>query len=94
MIGREAYHNPWSMSSWDEEFFGQTPQQLDRQSVEEAMVQYMQAQAKQGIGWYSIARHMLGLRHQQPGSRKWRQGWSNHQLKAMDASVVSKNAAA
>ena len=93
MIGREAYHNPWIMSTWDEQFFGQQPSHLNRDAIEKAMVLYMQDQAKSGVGWYSIARHMLGLRHEQPGARKWRQGWSNHQLKNSDAALVSQLAA-
>ena len=54
------------------------------------MVDYMEREAAQhGTPWYSIARHMLGLRHGQPGSRKWRQVWSDHRLKALTAREVS-----
>lgn len=84
MLGREAYHNPWWLSTWDEAFFAASPHTHTRESVEAAMVVYMERElALHGTHWYAIARHMLGLRHGQPGSRKWRQVWSDHRLKAL-----------
>jgi tRNA-dihydrouridine synthase A len=82
MVGREAYHNPWWLASWDEAFFGATAGEQSRESVEARMVDYMAAQATEhGTPWPTIARHMLGLRHGLPGSRRWRQVWSDHKLK-------------
>ena len=83
MIGREAYHNPWWLTGWDAAFFGDTRgPALTRESVEEAMVAYMEREAAaHGTGWYAIARHMLGLRNGLPGARRWRQVWSDHRLK-------------
>lgn len=84
MVGREAYHNPWWLASWDEAFFGTAPCAPSREFVEEQMVDYMVREAAQnGTAWSSIARHMLGLRHGQPGARRWRQVWSDHKLKAL-----------
>lgn len=97
MLGREAYHNPWSLSQWDAEFFaaptnalaGVTPSQLTRESVEQQMVTYMQDQQTQhGTPWPSIARHMLGLRHGLQGARRWRQVWSDHKLKNLPPAQV------
>lgn len=53
-----------------------------RDEVEFAMVEYM-ADPKRcgGAHWYSVARHILGLRHGLPGARLWRQVWSDHRLK-------------
>lgn len=82
MVGREAYHNPWWLSRWDEVFYGQPASKLSREDVEAQMVDYMAREAAQhGTHWYAIARHMLGLRHGLRGARYWRQVWSNHQLK-------------
>jgi tRNA-dihydrouridine synthase A len=88
MIGREAYYNPWLLTTWDEKFFQQPAQSvqskpvLSREDVEEAMVTYMERAFKEdGCPWYAIARHMLGLYHAQRGGRLWRQVWSNHKLK-------------
>ncbi|MCU0925266.1 MAG: tRNA dihydrouridine(20/20a) synthase DusA [Hydrogenophaga sp.] len=55
-----------------------------REAVELAMVDYMErAAAEDGVNWYSIACHMLGLRHGLHGARKWRQVWSDHRLKPL-----------
>ncbi|MHB1199841.1 MAG: tRNA dihydrouridine(20/20a) synthase DusA [Polaromonas sp.] len=55
-----------------------------RESVEEQMTAYMAREAvEHGTPWSAIARHMLGLRHGLPGARRWRQVWSDHQIKAM-----------
>lgn len=84
MVGREAYHNPWLLSGWDTQFFGATDAGHTRESVELAMCDYMAQEAREhGTPWSAIARHMLGLRHGLPGARRWRQVWSDHQLKDM-----------
>lgn len=89
MVGREAYHNPWWLSSWDEAFYGAAPSTLTREAVEAQMVDYMAREAaEQGTPWYAIARHMLGLRHGLPGARRWRQVWSDHKLKQLDPREV------
>lgn len=84
MIGREAYYNPWLLTTWDEAFFNSAESSITREAVEEAMVAYMErANKEDGCPWYAIARHMLGLYHGQRGGRLWRQVWSNHKLKPM-----------
>ncbi len=84
MLGREAYYNPWLLSTWDEKFYGDAPSTVTREAVEEAMVAYMEREAvEDGTPWYAIARHMLGLYHGQRGARYWRQVWSNHKLKPL-----------
>ncbi len=93
MVGREAYYNPWLLSTWDEAFFGAAPSTLEREVVEEAMVAYMErAHAEDGCPWYAIARHMLGLYHGQRGGRLWRQVWSNHKLKPLPPRAVWQQA--
>jgi tRNA-dihydrouridine synthase A len=103
MIGREAYYNPWLLTTWDETFFQQPAQSvqskpvLSREDVEEAMVTYMERAFKEdGCPWYAIARHMLGLYHGQ-GGRLWRQVWSNHKLKPQpprDVMAIAREALA
>lgn len=89
MVGREAYHNPWWLASWDALYFGEPANDLNREAVEEAMVAYMEREAAaHGTSWYPIARHMLGLRHGLPGARRWRQHWSDHRLKDFSAREV------
>jgi len=90
MLGREAYHNPWWLSQWDSAFFADAPTgELTREGVEQQMVDYMaREQVAHGTTWPSIARHMLGLRHGLPGSRRWRRVWSDHALKALPPAQV------
>ncbi|GAB2751381.1 tRNA dihydrouridine(20/20a) synthase DusA [Melaminivora jejuensis] len=89
MVGREAYHNPWWLARWDEAFFGAAPNPLTREEIEEAMVIYMEHEARShGTPWQAIARHMLGLRNGLTGARRWRQVWSDHRLKHLPAREV------
>ncbi len=93
MVGREAYHNPWWLASWDADFYGDAPSDLTRDAAEEQMVAYMQREAQaHGTPWYAIARHMLGLRNGLPGARRWRQVWSDHRLKPENPLVVMQKA--
>lgn len=101
MVGREAYHNPWWLAEWDHAFFGEAAggegnnitgditRDINRDTVEAQMVDYMEREAAHGTHWYGMARHMLGLRHGQPGARRWRQVWSDHRLKHLGAAEVS-----
>ena len=93
MVGREAYYNPWLLTTWDALFFGDAGPVPGRGEVEEAMVDYMErAYAEDGCPWYAIARHMLGLYHGQRGGRLWRQVWSNHKLKPLPPREVWQQA--
>ena len=93
MIGREAYHNPWWLASWDADFFAADASALTRESIEEEMVAYMAREAAaHGTPWSAIARHMLGLRHGLPGARRWRHVWSDHRLKSAHPSDVMAQA--
>lgn len=91
MVGREAWHNPWSLAYWDDLMNGvaQPQAHTTREQVELAMIAYMEREnALYGTGWYPIARCMLGLRHGLRGARYWRQVWSDHKLKTAPAREV------
>ncbi len=88
MVGREAYHRPWFLSEWDS-LMDHPSAPLDMDQVEAQMVDYMGAQAKLGVGWFAVSRHILGLRHGQKGARRWRQVWSDHRLKDRPAAEVA-----
>ncbi len=91
MLGREAYFNPWWLASWDAAFYEAEATALTRESVEARMCDYMAREmAAHGTPWLTMARHMLGLRHGLPGSRHWRQVWSNHRLKDLSPHAVMK----
>jgi tRNA-dihydrouridine synthase A len=90
MVGRAAYHQPWDLAVWDERFFAAPPSTLTRDGVEEAMVDYMERLVAQGREpWSHVSRHLLGLRHGEPGARRWRQVWSDHRLKGEAPRKVS-----
>jgi tRNA-dihydrouridine synthase A len=95
MIGREAYHHPWSMAGWDVDFLGAPAREApDRVAVEAAMLRYMERLHVQGTPWGHAARHMLGLWNGTPGARKWRQVWSDHRLKGRAPVEVGERARA
>jgi len=89
MLGREAYHHPWLMADWDQRHFGQDSRAADRDEIEAAMLAYMLRVADSSEPWSHVARHMLGLHNGLAGARRWRQVWSNHQLKAESPATVA-----
>jgi tRNA-dihydrouridine synthase A len=96
MVGREAYHHPWSMASWDTAFLGaMATAPLTREAVEVSMVDYMAREAAaHGTPWSNVARHMMGLYNGVPGARRWRQVWSDHRLKTLPPHAVQARATA
>jgi tRNA-dihydrouridine synthase A len=94
MIGRAAYHDPWSLREWEAAAYACEPRTGgDRTDVEAAMVRYMSAQAvAHGTSWTSIARHMMGLHLGLPGARRWRQVWSDHRLRDLQPAEVAQRA--
>lgn len=89
MIGREAYHNPYMMSDWDQLFFEDQHEILSREEVEQCMVDYCRFAENQGVPWPQIMRHILGLRHGLPGSRYWRQVWSDAKNKSSPVEEIA-----
>jgi tRNA-dihydrouridine synthase A len=85
MLGREAYHNPYLMASFDARYYGEPAKARSRAEILEAMVPYIRAQlalhgnstAGGGLKLNSITRHMLGLMAGLPGARGFRQALSD-----------------
>lgn len=92
MLGREAYHHPWTMANWDRRFLGSDDAAAEREHVERAMVGYMERLHQRGTPWFQVARHMMGLWNGVPGARRWRQVWSDHRLKEACAAQVHEQA--
>lgn len=90
MVGRQAYHDPWMMADWDCRFLGAPADEPapGRDAVEEAWVAYLGEVQAGGRPWPTAMRHALGLRHGEPGARRWRQHWSDHRLRDLPPSVV------
>ena len=76
MIGREAYQNPYILADIEQNIFESHAIQ-ERKAIARAMIPYIEQQTQDhGTPIKSITRHMIGLFHQQPGAKKWRQALS------------------
>ncbi len=98
MLGREAYHNPFLMASFDQRYYGDGSAPKTREQVLEAMIPYIQAQLAQygplGLKLNSITRHMLGIMTGLPGARAFRQTLSDSKKLALgDAHLLLEAAA-
>ncbi len=99
MLGREAYHNPWTMADWDRRFYGdEAGRPRSRVEVLEAMIPYIEEQLRLygplGLKLNSITRHMLGLMQGLPGARSFRQTLSDSKKLALgDARLLLEAAA-
>ncbi len=83
MLGREAYHNPYLMTSFDARYYGDSTPAKTREEVVVAMLPYIRAQLLRfgengkGLKLNSITRHMLGLTFGLIGARAFRQTLSD-----------------
>jgi tRNA-dihydrouridine synthase A len=81
MLGREAYHNPYLLASFDQRYYGSNAPQKTREEVLRAMIPYIANQlateGPKGLKMNTITRHMLGLLAGMPGARQFRQTLSD-----------------
>lgn len=83
MLGREAYHNPYVMNSFDQRYYGDQASSRSREQVVLAMIPYISEQLSKhgdggkGLKLNSITRHMLGLTFGLIGARAFRQTLSD-----------------
>lgn len=91
MLGREAYHNPYLMASFDARYYGDLDggRRPSRAEVIEVMLPYIKRQLElhgdngRGLRLNSITRHMLGLLAGMPGARAFRQTLSDSKRLAL-----------
>jgi len=89
MVGREAYHNPYLLVEVDRRIFGDTAAGISRQEIIARLIPYIHEQLKTEVRLNSVARHILGLFHGQPGARSWRRYLSEHACRpGADESVI------
>jgi tRNA-dihydrouridine synthase A len=72
MLGRAVYHNPWLLTKVDQRLFGATAFEQSRDEVVEALIPYIERHIASGGTLHHVTRHILGLYHDQPGSRAFR----------------------
>ncbi len=89
MLGRTAYHEPWSLAQVDAELFGDFANPQTRDRVAEAMCTYATDEITRGTPLRAITRHILGLYNGLPGARAWRQQLSDaKQLRTNDPTLL------
>ncbi|MGH8190396.1 MAG: tRNA dihydrouridine(20/20a) synthase DusA [Rhodanobacteraceae bacterium] len=70
MLGRLAYHDPYALARIDAALFGGSAPR--RSEVLRRMAPYADAECARGTRVASIARHVLGLYHGEPGGKAFR----------------------
>lgn len=78
MMGREAYHNLYILSQVDQLFFQSPKSVVGRNTVAEQFCDYAEKQIKQGGRLHYMTRHLLGLYHNEPRSKKFRRSISEN----------------
>jgi tRNA-dihydrouridine synthase A len=73
MLGRAAYHTPGILAHVDPALSGERPAPFDWSSLIDAMADYAANHIHAGGRLANVTRHMIGLFHGYPGSRRWRQ---------------------
>lgn len=76
MIGREAYHNPWCLRSFEAAMFNRHDDQAQRIDMITAYTPHALAMLSDGVPLRSVLKPMIGLFNGQKGARQWRRGLS------------------
>jgi tRNA-dihydrouridine synthase A len=91
MLGRVAYHDPWTLQQADASLFGAEEAPVaTRAEALRAFMPYVERQLARGVPMRSMVRHILGLYLGQPGGRKFRQVLSDSS-RLRDAGVALLN---
>ena len=80
MIGREAYHNPYWLASWDRAFYDDEHEEPTREQIEAAMNVYADAQVAKGATRHAVMRHIVGLYKGLSGARAWRRKMTGNDI--------------
>ena len=72
MIGRAAYHLPYSLALWQQAFFGSDDELPTREAIAVRMHPYIAEHLASGGQLRHVTRHMLGLFQGLPGARSFR----------------------
>lgn len=72
MLGRAAYHTPWTLAEADSRIYGTADPVNTRLEAIDAYRPYIARQLDAGVPLHAMTRHMLGLFHGCPGARQWR----------------------
>lgn len=89
MIGREAYQNPWLISTFDETLGGNSSI-LQRKAAILSLMPYIEGEIANGTPLKHITRHWLGLFNGQAGARKFRQHLSENAPHRNDLALIDE----
>jgi tRNA-dihydrouridine synthase A len=67
---------------------GEGVNQLRRESIEQALIPYLQKEVNNGLHLHTMTRQLMGLWNGEPGGRKWRQVLSDNKLRHLSVSEV------
>jgi tRNA-dihydrouridine synthase A len=67
---------------------GEGVNQLTRESIEQALIPYLQKEVNNGLHLHTMTRHLMGLWNGEPGGRKWRQVLSDNKLRDLSVGEV------
>lgn len=81
MLGREAYSNPYSLASIDQQLFQDQHEIPSRLEVLERFLPYVEQELEKGCYLKHITRHILGLFQGCPGAKHWRRHISENVFK-------------
>lgn len=81
MVGREAYQNPYILSTVDRRWYGDGHEIPSRQAIIESLIPYAEQHLQTGARLNNITRHTLGLFHGMPKARSWRRYLSENACK-------------
>ncbi|TIQ33460.1 MAG: tRNA dihydrouridine(20/20a) synthase DusA [Mesorhizobium sp.] len=92
MLGRAAYHTPSVLAGIDTAFYGEPPTAFDYAALVDAMAAYAARHIEKGGRLGHVTRHMVGLFHGLPGTRRYRQILSTDATKPGAGPEVLKTA--
>jgi tRNA-dihydrouridine synthase A len=72
MLGRAIYHQPYLLAEVDKNIYQQNVDIISREQVLLDFIEYMQTQQDKSVPIRSMTRHILGLYHAQPNSKKFK----------------------
>ncbi len=92
MIGRAAYHTPYTLADADRVMFGAETPRPKRKDIVEAWYPYLERKLAAGVPLKRMTRHILGLYHGEPGARSWRRTLVEEAAKSGAGIEVIENA--
>ncbi|TBR42178.1 tRNA dihydrouridine(20/20a) synthase DusA [Marinomonas agarivorans] len=92
MVGREAYHNPWLLSSIDSHLYGCDDPFTNRFDALNAFIPYIDERLASGERLLHLTRHIMGIFAGQAGGKQFRRYLSENATDKNASSDVLKQA--